>query len=233
MPPTNRLIRPFATIILAAILSAGCASVPKEVVELSYAMGQDLDAVHRSYIALIHDRFERFRAERLRYFNERWKPTFVEAWIRDGRLTDIANGQVVWSGAEKKFVAPSGSQQKDQLLHSVQLWAVTAINGLDKKKRELMDPLDADEKSMIASVDDAFLRLSSANAAITAHLNSLRKVQEVQDEALQALKVKEIRDKLDQLIVTTSQNAQKGLEDVKTADQLLDKAQEEIQSLKK
>ena len=39
----------------------GCATIPKETVELSYAIGQDLDAVHASYTNLIHKHFDNLR----------------------------------------------------------------------------------------------------------------------------------------------------------------------------
>jgi hypothetical protein len=225
----NRSIRAVPVLILAVLFSGACASVPKEVVELSYAMGQDIEAVHQSYIELVQDRFDAFRAQRLQYYNEQWRPKFVEGWIRDGHLVDVASGQLVWSKSDKKYVSPTAGQEKDQLLHSIQLWAQVALVKLDNKKKSLLDPIDADEKAMILEVDQAFSQINQANATITAHLNSLRKVQEVQDDALKALKMKDLRDKIDQTLIRTSENAQKGLDDVKKADGFIEQAQDATQ----
>ena len=69
----------------------------------------------------------------------------------------------------------------------------------------------------------SFANTSWANATITAHLNSLREVQEVQDQALQALHVKDLRDKINKALVTASDKAAGGLDKIKEADAKLEK----------
>lgn len=218
-------------ILALAFVTSGCSTVPKEVVELSYTLGQDIGAVRQIHIALIHDRFDRLRAQRLQYFDDVFKPKFIEGWIQSEHLVEIANGQLVWSKTEKKYVAPTAGQEKAQLLYTIQLWAKVALVKLDAKKKSLLDPIDSDEKAMIAQADEAFSRLERANATITAHLNSLRKVQEVQDEALKDLKVKDLRDKLDQMLIKTSESAQQGLDDIKKADGIINEAQDSADKL--
>lgn len=215
-----------APLILAGLFLQGCASTPKEVVELSYRMGEDLAAVHKSYLDLVHERFDRFRAERLDYLNNTWKPAYIKDWTQRGRLADIAAGKAVWAKAERKFVDPTSGKESEQLHESVQVWARNAIAQIQKKQKELLDPLDKDEKDVRAMIDDSFGRLYQANAAITAHLNSLRKVQEVQDQALAGLKVKDVRDKVNQALIDTSERAKAGLEQIQKADQKVDRVSE-------
>src|SRR6267142_1829924 len=61
-------------------LSFGCAHVPKEAVQLSYQIGQDLPRLHESFDGLIRDRFEDFRAQRNAYVDDVWAPTFLARW---------------------------------------------------------------------------------------------------------------------------------------------------------
>lgn len=214
-----RNFKPSTVAVLAVVASlAGCASTPKEVVELSYTMGSDLAAVHKSYRDLVHDHFERFRAERIDYLNNTWKPAFIQDWTQKGRLVDIATGKTVWSRTTKQFVDPTSGKEAEQRLDSVQLWASNAIAQIQKKQKQLLDPLDKDEADMLRMVDDAFMRLDRANAAITAHLNSLRKVQEVQNEALSALKLKDLGDKINQALIDSSERAKTGLDEIQKAD---------------
>jgi hypothetical protein len=220
----------FAFLLGASALLSACASTPKEVVQLSAAMGEDLSAVHQSYRELVHDRFDRFRAERMDYLNNTWKPRFLGDWVQKGRLSDIAGGQVVWSKSERKFTAASQGQENEQKLQSLQLWAQNAIAKIEKKKKELLDPIDNDEKEILRTVDDSFSRLYRANAAITAHLNSLRKVQAVQDQALEALKVRDLRDKVNDMLIKSSEKARQGLEEVQKADQKVEKISEVLQA---
>jgi hypothetical protein len=76
---------------------------------------------------------------------------------------------------------------------------------------------------LAASVDEAFARLVRANAIITAHLNSLRKVQEVQDEALQRLKLKDMRDKINQHLISASESAADAIKKIQKAEKPLEK----------
>ncbi len=55
-----------------SLLLGSCASVPKEVVELSYRMGEDLLALQQSYVVLIHKHFDALKARRVKYLESEW-----------------------------------------------------------------------------------------------------------------------------------------------------------------
>ncbi len=210
------------------LLLPGCATVPKEVVELSYRMGQDTEAVHTSYKALIHSHFESLRAERLRYLDEEWTPKYIRSWIEDGRLRDVVKGDVVWSSEKGDFIRPVAGQEETALLATVTFWSVAAVQEIQGKRAELLEPLNEQENQLCAWVDNAFNRLYRGNATITAHLNSLRKVQEVQDSALAALNLKDLRDKINDELITVSDKAKEGLDAVRAADGLVQKVKEAL-----
>lgn len=218
--------------LLGAVLLSGCASnrTPKEVVELSYVMGEDISTLHESFRKLIREKFEDYRKQRLEYLEKEWKPAYLKDFSERGRLADIGAGTIVWSKAERKFVTPDQGQEGTQRLQSVQVWATAAVAALEKKKQGLIAPIDADEAAILTSVDSAFSRLYRANAAITAHLNSTRKVDEIQDKALEALNIRTLRDTLDKALIESSRKAAAGLEEVKRADEKVAKISEVIQS---
>lgn len=208
-----------ASVIVGVILAqSSCSTVPKEVVELSYRVGEDMASVHLSYTALIRTHFESFKKDRLRYLNDEYTPLFIKTWITDGRLRDIVKGNVVWSDDAGDFVKPSPGREEKELLESVTMWSQSAVEQIESKKTELLAPLDSSEALLQSLVDDAFNRLYRGNATITAHLNSLREVQEVQDSFLSALNVKDLRDKINNSLVQVSQEAQKGLDLVRKTD---------------
>ena len=209
---------------LCLSIVVGCAQVPKEVVELSYQMGQDMSALHASYDKLIQARFEDFRNRRKDYLENTWKPDYLKRWVKNGRLIDVANGKVVWSFKKKGFVAPTPGKADAQLLLTIEEWAKVAINEIQLKEKKLLSPLDEQEKALRGEVKDAFDRVIKANAHVTAHLNSLRKVKEIEDEALEALKLKDLRDKITGKLAEISRKAEDGLEKIKKTDGILDKA---------
>ena len=206
------------SLIMLILAISGCSSVPKEVVELSYQMGEDISAVHQSYNKLIHEHFEMLRQERIKYLNDLWTPKYISTWMEDGRLIDVAKGEVAWSQEQSDFVKPTAGKEKEELLMTVKFWSQAAVNEIENKKVELLEPLNVQEEQLTSLVTDAFNRLYRGNATITAHLNSLRNVQEVQNNLLEALNLRDFRDKINIQLSTVSEKAQKALEEIKKAD---------------
>jgi len=226
----RRSISKFASISLITIslLFAGCASIPKEVVELSYRTGQDLRSIQESYDRLIHVFYEQLRAQRLRYLEDEWTPLFIQTWLKDGKLVEVARGEVVWSEEKEEFVIPSPEEKEGKLLYTVQTWAEQAVFEIEAKKSKLLGPLYAEEDSLRFSVSEAINQLIQANATVTAHLNSLRKVQEVQDDALSALGIKDLRDSINNSLASASHRASVALEGIRKADRFVTKVEKEL-----
>lgn len=214
------------TLFLSAlIVSLGaCASVPKESVELSYLIGRDLRALQQSYDQMIVQRFADYRAQRNDYVDNVWAPAFIADWIRDGRLVDTARGVVVYDENRDDFVAPTQGQEQQQLLSTVYMWSDAAIFEISQKRARLLGPLDEDERRIRAEAQAAFDQVIQANAYVTAHLSSIRKVQELQDQALEALGVDDVVASLNVRLAQVSESARDGLERIREADGHLDRA---------
>src|SRR3990172_5966598 len=161
-----RARRPKSFVLAAALaglsLLSGCTTVPKEVVEMSYVVGQDVAALEQSYKTLIAAHYEGLRAERERYLQERWIPKYLEDWISRGKLVDIAQGRVVWSREKRAFVTPTSGAKKE-LLESVLDWSEAAVADIEDKRSGLMAPLDQEEKALLASVEEGFRRIERGN----------------------------------------------------------------------
>lgn len=217
-------------VALSLVTFAGCASVPKEVVQLSYQIGDDFSSIQISYKKLVHDHFEMLRGQRIQYLNNEWTPTYIRRWVEDGRLRDVVKGDIVWSEEKADFIKPVAGKEDDGLLNTVKFWSLAAVAEIESKKKELLEPLNKQEEQLTSWIDDAFSRLYRGNATITAHLNSLRKVQEVQDDALAALHMKDLSDKINNTLITASDKAKEGLEAVRKADGFVQETGKKIQS---
>lgn len=182
----------------------GCATIPKETVELSYAIGQDIDAVHASYTNLVHQHFETLRNQTNDFIDKKWTPTYLGNFIKKGKLISLAQD-------------PDPVKAFD----GVSTWAEIAIKAIEKKKKDLILPINDDEQNLLKSVDEAFARLTRANAAITAQLNSMRKVQEVQDDALKALSIKDLRDQINNQLISASNKAESAIEQIAKAEKII------------
>lgn len=208
--------------LLCAVLISACASVPKEAVELSYQIGEDLGALHHSCDAMVVSRFAEFRARRVAYLENEWIPLFLKDWVTEGKLVETARGEVVWSDEADDFVAPMAGREEQQMLATVREWSEAAIDLIEEKRASLIDPLNHQEAEIRSDLLDAFDRMLRGNAHITAHLNSIRKVHDVQSEALDKLGLEEVVQKLDDAIVKVSEQAESGLQEIRKADFKLD-----------
>jgi hypothetical protein len=193
----------------AGLIVGGCATVPKEAIVLSHTMGQDLQEVHRSHLALIRVHFGDLRERVNTFIDTRWKPSYLRDFIKSGDLVGLAT-----------------KPDPNDVLTGVGAWVDVAMEEIETKRQGLLKPIDAQEDTLVEIVEDAFNRLTRANAAITAHLNSLQKIQEVQDETLQALKLKDLRDRVNQGLVAASESAQDALNALEKDTKTIDKAGE-------
>lgn len=161
----------------------GCASVPDEAVELSYKVGEDIEQLHAGYRKTVVFAFEQMRQTGLTVIDKQWTPIYLKTFIKEGLLVEFA---------------------QDNNIEAVEYWARTAINDIDKKRQEFLVSLKQKEMSLIANIDEAFGRTIRANAAVTAHLNSVLKVQKFQDSIFDSLGLKDLRDKINNGLVDAS-----------------------------
>lgn len=75
--------------LLTATLLSSCASVPKEVVELSYITGKDIQSIQSSYTTMITQFYDGLRDRRRDYLDNTWFPRYIEKWRDKGRLVVI------------------------------------------------------------------------------------------------------------------------------------------------
>ena len=220
----KRFIRRGLLTLCLTIGLHGCASVPPEVVELSAVSGRDLVEIHSSYQTLIHEYYDQLRGRRIDYLESTWIPAYIKDWVKEGKLREVAAGDFVWDDETQDFVPSSTVDDPEtMLLDTITGWADAAVFDIENKRRELINPLDEDENNLRKEVDLAFANLIRANAATTAYLNSLVKVQAAQDQMLESFDLKESRDKINAALIKASESAKEGLAKIKEADEKLRK----------
>ena len=160
-------------IALVLLGSLGCAKVPKEAVQLSYAVGTDIRQLYSIYRKTVVISFEQMRKRGLTVIDDLWTPVYLKTTV----------DELVKSEKHKRIKA-------------VEYWARKSIRDIDAKRKKFLQSLEKQEKALLADIDEAFSRAIRANAAVTAHLNSVLKVQDLQDEVLESIGLKKLRDKI-------------------------------------
>jgi len=188
-------------LLFMILLFMGCATVPKEVVELSYTVGDDIEAIQSSYKLLVQTYFDGLRTQTLTFLNEKWRPEYLRRYIKEGKLIENVS-----------------NNDPDKVLIAVEVWTDIAIETIENKKDSLITPIDNDENNLMIIIDEAFANIIRSNAVITAHLNSIREVKELQDETLSALGVKDLRDKINNALIEASNKSKEMLNELKKAE---------------
>ena len=181
MPPTRRLALALTGYVILSTIA--CATVPKETVTLSRTVGQDIARLQSGYRETIRFSFDQMRRAGLNVIDNVWTPVYLRSFVTGGKLVEAA---------------------KAEQTERIEYWARTAIKAIDEQRKKFLDPLQEREDALVAEVDAAFDRVVSANAAVTANLNSVLKVQNLQEQVIEAAGVSDIRDKINGAIVSTS-----------------------------
>lgn len=179
----------------------GCATVPRESVDLSYTLGQDIESLHQSYRELITRYFEALRAQVNDAIDQVFIPAYINSFVTSGKLIQHA---------------------QNQRADLVEAWARIAVKRIDHERRERLQPLYDTERELLTSVNEAFDKVVRANATITAQLNSAVKTQQAQDEMLESVKLKDLREKIYGTLADASAKASKITNDISSANMKLE-----------
>jgi hypothetical protein len=108
----------------------------------------------------------------------------------------------------------------------VEFWARTAVTQIDTERTRRLEPLNKAEQELLAEINDAFDKAVRANAMITANLNSIRKVDKIETDMLQAMHLNDVREKIKKGLISASDKA-------KEATDNIEKYSEKIKSIGK
>ncbi|HEX9794037.1 MAG TPA: hypothetical protein VGC54_08645 [Planctomycetota bacterium] len=175
----------FALKVCIALSLAACASVSPEALTLSQKVGEDLGELQSGYRETVRFSFTQMRNAGLNVIDNVWTPAFLAGAVKKGKLVEFA-------------------ADPDDGPALVEFWARKTIGEIDRKRRTFLDSVQAKEDALLIQIDEAFDRVLSANAAVSAHLNSLLEVQSLQDQALAAAGVPGLRGSIHAKIVEAS-----------------------------
>jgi hypothetical protein len=196
----------FAAVIL--MMLSGCASVPKETVELSEVVGHQISELHKSHIKFIHLYYGKLREDVNDFIDDKWAPLFLSKAVNnkhfrtdlDGAYVtssiDESDVSVKWKGDDlvepQKSVVLKGvreavTDEKSKMGQVLLDWSEEAQRQINKKRAELLKPVSEQERLVTDEINGAFLDLQRSQAAIKGYLASAVELKEKQEEVLQKL----------------------------------------------
>ena len=144
---------------LLLILVTGCVSIPQEAPELSTELGKKIAAIESANVTLLHRYFDHKRKDVDRFIDEEWVPTFASDFFSQPQI----------SRAWETIVRENNKTQRLQFIVKLGPKLQARIN---KKRRELIQPLDDLERSIEASIRNEYSQARAINNSITSFLLS-------------------------------------------------------------
>jgi hypothetical protein len=208
------------TLLVGLLLSSfACAQVPRESVELSVTVGRDLAEVHRAHRELAVRYFDQIKGDIDAFVDEVYRPYTIENSMRQFGLID-------------RVVAAQAPGAKVDALSVMALYVAMVSEEIEAYRQELLDPIEAYEREVLTGIDDAYQKLQNANAIVTGHLASIRKVHDAQEELLEKAGMENLRGRFVEETVYLSERVADLVEKGRKADEKAGELEETIRRLK-
>lgn len=195
----------------------GCATVPKETIELSEITEEQVAELQKSHIRFIQLYYVKLRNDVNEFIDKKWMPLFLSKVVQNKEFRkDLdesyvtinikpSDVQVIWKGQPlqepQKSAVLSGikkavSDEKSRFAKVLLDFSEEAQRQINKKRQELLKSINEQEHMIINEINAAYADLYSAQAAIKALLASAVEVKQKQDLILKKLGVLEKSQKI-------------------------------------
>jgi len=193
--------------------------VPEESVELSVTVGRDLAEAHRANRELARRYFERMRADVETFVSTTYRPYIIRQTMSDLQLVE----RIKKASADDSDLDP---------LDVMEVYVERTLSRVSAFRSALLAPVETQERQVLTAIDETFQRLQNANAVVTGHLASVRRVREAQDEFLKRAGLGNTSEQLGGQLADFSDRLARTLEQGRQAEQLLDQGAEALPRVK-
>jgi hypothetical protein len=212
-------MKPATVLVVASLMTLvqGCATVPKEAVDLSATVGRDLEAVHRAHVALLNGYFDRMEGDINAFVDSQYRPYCIERNMEDFGLIQKLKAQV-------PGVDP---------LDVMEVFVEEVVADIEDFRTTLLDPVRAQRSDVHGAIEEAYRRMQDAQAVVTGHLASVRRVHDLHDEMLAKADMEGLRDTFVNTTVKASESIAKLTERTRFTSGKLDDFRKKLDELKK
>jgi hypothetical protein len=186
-----------AGLLACAFLLGACAQVPKESVELSTTVGRDVAAAHESHRKLAQTLFARIKRDVNRFVDDVYAPYQIQFVLDRQRQRQAAgNPANLFSVLEAAGQRPRDAQAQKDAIDVMQAIVEAVRADVEEYRGMRLAPVLKQEEEVTAAIDRVYEQIKRGNAIVTAHLASVVKVHEAQDEILRKANLEGLREKV-------------------------------------
>lgn len=179
------------SVLLVAAISfiTSCASIPKETVTLSQALGNDLVVLHQAHRNIAELHFRKIKDNINSFVDDTYAP-FIIQFVLNKELEAYQAGQPSIYTILEVMEKNGGKQEIDAAVKEMADFQEAARKQIERKRNELLMPIASQEIEIMGAINQSYENAIYANSTITGYLQSVRKVKEAQQEALSVIGLK-------------------------------------------
>lgn len=230
------LISVMKRILLTALLLAlaGCASIPKQTVDLSKAIGEDLQILQKTHTRIIELHFDKIINDINSLVDEVYKPFVISSVLNEDLEKFKAGGKSDnLFGALETSTKVSDAKQADALLEKMSFFIEAIHDDVEDYRDSLLSPIRKQKEDLLAAVNQSYDNAKYANATITAHLESIQKLKTTQQEALARVGLSKADSIITNSLVKLSDQVEKAVQQGRDINLKSDQAKTQLDEVSK
>jgi hypothetical protein len=237
--------------VVLATLASSCVSVPQEAVVLSNLVGSQIARHRASHEAFVRRYYARSRDVVELFLRDRWVPEYMDTFVSRSRLMELlvtpdeVFEEDTLERLREEIMAVSGigevrtplvvdavsrvvgNDERGMILLD---FAEVALTEIEAQRAELLEPLVLQEEEVLDYLAGSYNQLVQAQTQVTAYLASASDATRTQDEVLQAMGIREVRDDALERVVRLSDDLATAAKMGDTAAEALEKMRELIEA---
>ena len=219
-----------ALIILSLCLS--CAQVPKESVELSATVGRDIAEMSKSHRQTVIILYGRIKNDVNKLVDEVYAPYQIHNLLKaDQEDFKAGKSDTLFAVMDTAIKDSDNPDAQKIVLEFMDVFLQIVRDEVESYRKVRLAPVLAQESELLSAIDSSYKNIQYGNLNVTAHLASIVKVHNAQEEILNQVGVKELRKKIGQTLANTSDKVAKYVEVAKDVNIRMDDAEEKINKI--
>ncbi|QSE98654.1 hypothetical protein [Fulvivirga lutea] len=201
------------------ILISSCAKVPQQAVDLSATVGKDLVTVYQSHKATANLLFSRMKDDVNDFVDNVYAPYQIGKLLEQD-YADFTSGdpESLVSFIHTAANNSSDAQGKKRALEAMNFFVTYVQSDIEGYRKELLAPINKQEKEVLQAIDKSYNQIIYAHSIVTAHIASVRKVHESQEEILNLFGIEDLRSKSADKLNAASEKLSELLDKVDQSD---------------
>jgi hypothetical protein len=219
-------------VLIASMALTACASIPREAIILSQALGHDLQALHESHRNCMEVYYRNIKGSINSFIDDVYAPFIIHNTLNK-ELENYKKGGSSFYKAIESAGQKGAKKDSDDVLNSMFDFLAGTRDQIEKKRNEYLFPVLKQENELILSVDQAYEKAIQANSSITASLLSAKKTKKNQQVSLAGIGITGADTLTTNSLVRLSQWLEVAVEEGKKIDIKSDDAYKQVEAISK